>query len=57
MEVLSLMSKRMLRTPCGKCLRALRSDDRFFFKGSVEPQVEGVVRHACKQDEAAANDS
>ena len=57
MEVLSLMSKRMLRTPCWKCLRALRSDDRFFFKGSVEPQVEGVVRHACKQDEAAANDS
>jgi hypothetical protein len=26
----------------------LRSDDGFPFKGSVEPQVEGVIRHTSK---------
>ncbi len=34
----------------------LQSDDDFPFKGSVEPQVKGVVRHTGEQDEAAAND-
>jgi len=33
----------------------LRSDDVFSFEGSVEPQVEGVVRHASKRDESATN--
>ena len=34
----------------------LRSDDVFLFKGSVEPQVEGVVRHTSDQHESVAND-
>ena len=34
----------------------LWSDDVFLFKGSVEPQVEGVDCYTSKQDESATND-
>ena len=35
----------------------LRSDDGFFVERGVEPQVEDVVCHAGKHDEAGVNDS
>jgi hypothetical protein len=34
----------------------LQSDDVLLSKGSVEPQVEGVVRHSRERDELATND-
>ncbi len=55
-EVLSLMSRRMSRMPYGAYLRASGVMMFFLSEGSVEPQVEGVVRHASEQDESAKND-
>ena len=43
-------------TPCGAYLRASGVMMFFLSEGSVEPQVEGVVRHTSERDESAKND-